>query len=94
MFSSRGQLPVELRRQVATVLGPEASVADWVSADAVCKAWSADGVDMFTEWVMSQVAESQFGYFAGSAEELKFVMDHVEGVRMHCGSEERLLTED
>jgi hypothetical protein len=78
-------LPLDVQWMVLERMALDASVSDWVSVRQVSRLWRKIVTTVFTEWLKKQSAGGQFGHFAGSAAEVKFVMDHVQGRVIPCG---------
>lgn len=73
------QLPTELILAVASVIGSDATVEDWVNMSMVCQDWRASVPAMFAAWLEAQHLGRPFGSFSGTAAELRFIRKHIDG---------------
>jgi hypothetical protein len=73
------QLPAELILAVASAMGSDATVEDWVNVSMVCQAWRAYVPTMFAAWLKAQHLGRPFGSFTGTAAELRFIRKHIDG---------------
>jgi hypothetical protein len=75
------KLPAELRLNVFSQLGADATPGDWMAMGLVCKKWREDSPEWFEEWLRIQPFGRSLWTFAGAkvAEGLGFLRDHLSG---------------
>lgn len=72
------RLPLELCLTVAAALGADATLRDWVSISATCRAWRHGTQCWLREWVSTQTIGSTFGRGTWSVAELAFAGRHID----------------
>ncbi|KAH8622668.1 hypothetical protein IG631_22417 [Alternaria alternata] len=72
------RLPLELCLTIAVALGADATLRDWVSISATCRAWRHGTRIWLHEWLSTQKLGSTFSRGTWSVAELSFASRHVD----------------
>jgi hypothetical protein len=83
-----GDLPAEMQLAVAAKMGADATPKDWVRFGEECGPYGISVDAALQEWIAARCLGETFGWFYSSPEQIRFVMDHVQGM----SSQEAYLT--